>query len=244
MKLSKKWLSLLMAVALLVSCASALADPKFVVTDGIAVKYVDTATDVVTADMFKDEGITAIGASCFKGTDVTSVSIPETVSSIQAQAFSDCRNLNTISLPDKITAIPDKCFDNATSLLSVSIPAGVVSIGTGAFRNCISLKAVEGTETVKTKSADDYKPVPGSVTSVGDDSFTNCPQVVISCFKGSALEAYAIANKIKYESLDPVIDSITPSQAEYTAVVTILCCAGNHQAGNCRLLGSCLEHQQ
>ncbi len=63
MKLSKKWLSLLMAVALLASCASALADSKFVVTDGIAVKYVDTATDVVTADMFKDEGITAIGAS-------------------------------------------------------------------------------------------------------------------------------------------------------------------------------------
>ena len=93
MKLSKKWLSLLMAAALLVSCASALADSKFVVADGIAVKYVDTATDVVTADMFEDEGITAIGASCFKGTDVTSVSIPETVSSIQAQAFSDCRNL-------------------------------------------------------------------------------------------------------------------------------------------------------
>ena len=221
MKLSKKWLCLLMAVALLVSCAvSALADPKFVVEDGIAVKYLDTSTDVITADMFTDEGITTIGASCFKGTDVASVSIPETVTSIQAQAFSDCRNLSTVSLPDKITAIPDNCFSNATALTSISIPSGVTSIGISAFRNCISLTAVEGTETVKTKAADDYKPVTGNVTSVGEGSFSNCPEVVISCFKGSALEAYAINNKIKYESLDPVIDSITPSQAEYTLVYT------------------------
>ena len=220
MKLFRKWLSLLLVVILaagIIGTASA-ADANFDVKDGIAIKYIGTATEI-TADMFTDEKITTIGASCFNGKDITKVTMPKTVKSIQAGAFAECRLLTEVTLSPSITSIPDNCFANATSLKSIAIPSGVTSIGQYAFRNCVSLKAVEGTATVKTKYSDTYKPVTGNVTSVGTDAFANCPQVVISCFKGSPLEEYAIAHSVKYESLDPVIDKITVrNPPEYTMI--------------------------
>ena len=220
MKLFRKWLSLLLVVMLaagIIGTASA-ADPNFDVKDGIAIKYIGTATEI-TADMFTDEKITTIGASCFNGKDITKVTMPKTVKSIQAGAFAECRFLTEVTLSPSITSIPDNCFANATSLKAIAIPSGVTSIGQYAFRNCVSLKAVEGTATVKTKYSDTYKPVTGNVTSVGTDAFANCPQVVISCFKGSPLEEYAIAHSVKYESLDPVIDKITVrNPPEYTMI--------------------------
>ena len=220
MKLFRKWLSLLLVVILaagIIGTASA-ADANFDVKDGIAIKYIGTATEI-TADMFTDEKITTIGASCFNGKDITKVTMPKTVKSIQAGAFAECRLLTEVTLSPSITSIPDNCFANATSLKAIAIPSGVTSIGQYAFRNCVSLKAVEGTATVKTKYSDTYKPVTGNVTSVGTDAFANCPQVVISCFKGSPLEEYAIAHSVKYESLDPVIDKITVrNPPEYTMI--------------------------
>ena len=110
MKHQRKLLGLLLAVILIIGLSvSAHADgptPKFVVRDGIAVKYLDKDTTVITAEMFQQEGITAIGASCFKDSNVTSVTIPSTVTSIQSKAFSDCRKLTNVSLSGKITAIP------------------------------------------------------------------------------------------------------------------------------------------
>lgn len=222
MKMFQKWLSLLLAVIVAASLCgtAAAADPNFDVKDGIAVKYIGTAT-VITPEMFSDEGITTIGATCFKDTEVSEVTIPKTVKSLQASAFAECRKLATLTFEagSPITAIPNNCFENATSLKTIQLPSGVTSIGQYAFRNCVSLKAVEGTSVVKTKYSDTYRPVTGNLTTVGTDAFANCPILVITCFKGSALETYAINNKVKYESLDPVIYSITPQNPpEYTMV--------------------------
>ena len=217
MKQRMKWLLGLMILLLAMGlCAVALAD-NFDVKDGIAVKYIGTETEI-TKEMFENEKVTVVGAGCFKDAKITKVEIPDTVKSIQASAFAGCRQLTSVGLPSGLKTIPDTCFENCTSLQNVSIPAAVTSIGTRAFVNCISLKAVEGTKGVKTKSSDVYKPVPGTVTTVGDNAFSNCPHVVISCFKGSAVEKYAIANSVEYESIDPVVDKITPAAKEYVLI--------------------------
>ena len=81
MKLFRKWLSLLLVVMLaagIIGTASA-ADPNFDVKDGIAIKYIGTATEI-TADMFTDEKITTIGASCFNGKDITKVTMRKPLS--------------------------------------------------------------------------------------------------------------------------------------------------------------------
>ncbi len=57
-------------------------------------------------------------------------------------AFRDCKSLKSITIPDSVTSIEEWAFYNCTSLESVTIPDGVTSIGDYTFQNCRSLKSV------------------------------------------------------------------------------------------------------
>lgn len=64
------------------------------------------------------------------------------VNGIWYEAFSDCTNLISIVLPDSITSIGQFAFSGCTSLSSIIIPDSVISIGNGAFSGCTSLTSI------------------------------------------------------------------------------------------------------
>ncbi len=72
--------------------------------------------------------------------DITSVIIPEYVTSIGSYAFSDCSNLNSVIIPDSVTSIGDYAFRNCSSLTSITIPDSVTSIGSYAFADCSAVR--------------------------------------------------------------------------------------------------------
>lgn len=73
-------------------------------------------------------------------TNVTDVVIPDTVTSIGAEAFCWCRNLTSITIPDTVTSIGKWAFHGCKRLTSITIPDAVTSIGDEAFDGCESLK--------------------------------------------------------------------------------------------------------
>ena len=73
---------------------------------------------------------------------LVSVTISDSVTSIESGAFSGCESLTTVRLPSGITEIPAYAFDECKNLTSITIPDGVTSIGDGAFGNCESLNNV------------------------------------------------------------------------------------------------------
>ena len=86
------------------------------------------------------DSVTSISDEIFKGcTSLTSVTIPDCVKSIGSQAFAGCTSLTSTTIPNSVTSISDEIFKGCTSLTSVTIPDNVTSIGFGAFRECTSL---------------------------------------------------------------------------------------------------------
>ncbi|MFR9155794.1 MAG: leucine-rich repeat protein [Oscillospiraceae bacterium] len=104
--------------------------------------------------------VTSIGADAFSYCrSLTSVTIPDSVTSIGESSFYKCTSLTSVTIPDSVTSIGYKAFGSCESLTSVTIPDSVTSIGDGAFSCCTSLTSVT---------------IPNSVTSIGDSAFYDC----------------------------------------------------------------------
>ncbi len=88
------------------------------------------------------KSVTSIGWYAFGCTSLTSITIPDSVTSIGEDAFSGCTSLIAITIPDSVTSIEEDTFYNCTSLEAITIPDSVTSIGIYAFYGCTSLAKI------------------------------------------------------------------------------------------------------
>ena len=83
-------------------------------------------SDINMTSITLPESLTSIGDFAFYGcTGLTSITLPEGVTSIGAYAFQNCTSLTSITLPESLTSIDYfDIFENCTSLTSIHAPAG------------------------------------------------------------------------------------------------------------------------
>ena len=114
------------------------------------------ATEIVIPKMYKGLPVTIIGSRAFKGYKLTSIVIPDSVTSIGASAFFECSSLTSVEFGDNVTSIGYDAFHGCIGLTSVTIPNSVTSIETGTFSGCSGLTSVT---------------IPDSVTRIGTGAF-------------------------------------------------------------------------
>lgn len=153
-------------------------------TGGVSNSY---SGDVVIPSTVSYEGntysVTSIGWFAFSDcSDLTAITLPNTITSIGWKAFSECSRLTSIILPPSLTAIEYMSFSGCSGLTSVSIPDEVTTIGEYAFYACTGLSTVEIGNSVT--SIDNYAfencigltavTIPDAVESIGTRAFSNC----------------------------------------------------------------------
>lgn len=73
---------------------------------------------------------------------LTSIEIPDSVTSIGEAAFWGCDSLTSVIIPKKVTSLGNYAFENCDNLTSVTIPESLTQIGGGAFEYCDNLESV------------------------------------------------------------------------------------------------------
>ena len=99
--------------------------------------FTGTETDLIITSHIGEYPVTEIGQYAFEAAwDVTSVTLPETITVIHEQAFADCESLNDVNIPESVTAIERGAFSNCMSLTSLTIPANVTATEEEMLTGC------------------------------------------------------------------------------------------------------------
>lgn len=156
-----------------------LFDFEFILnnTAVIVTRYNGTAADVTIPSRYKGKPVTMIDHAAFFNSVVTSVTIPDSVTSIGDDAFAFCSQLTNISIPNSVTFIGFSAFNSCTSLKSITLPSSLSTIQSSAFYNCGNL------ETIR---------IPVSVTFIGNYAFAGCPSSMTVTYPGSKTQWDAI----------------------------------------------------
>ncbi len=107
----------------------------------------------------KNGTITIADGAFSNGTELSSVTIPDSVVNIGDGCFYYCDSLETVTIGKGVKRIGDNAFFECTSLKSLTIPDSVTYIGACAFEYCKRLKTIT---------------IPSTVTHIGADAFYGC----------------------------------------------------------------------
>jgi len=86
--------------------------------------------------------VTSIGNSAFERCSVRNITIGNGVTNIGNYAFQFCHSLTSVMVPNSVTSIGSYAFYHCTNMPNVTIGTGVTTIGNNAFGRCYSLKGV------------------------------------------------------------------------------------------------------
>ena len=138
-----------------------------------------------------------IPAAAFSNSEIKSVIIPESVTSIGDRAFYQCQSMEKVTISENITEIGKSAFAGCTSLESIDIPKGISTLNNGTFSGCTQLS---------------YVKLPDAITEIGSSVFYGTsltsiclPETITtigsSAFPDTITDVYYAASQEKWDAI-------------------------------------------
>ena len=150
-----------------------------------------TDTEILIPTTYNDLPVVSVEASAFlNNTAITSVVLPDGITSIGENAFNGCESLTSVTFGknSQVSSIGPGAFNYCYSLESITIPESVTNIGSDAFIYCYGLRSVTFGENSQLTSIGEGAfnwceslesiTIPASVTSIGEWAFVECYRLV------------------------------------------------------------------
>ena len=156
-------------------------ESEFVVDDGTyrcGIKaYLGNDTNITIPDKINGIEVASINERCFKDSNIESVTLPSSVTSIEQQAFYGCNNLKSINLSN-VKFIGTEAFTNCPSLtdnIDLSSVDWVAEKGlAGTYFNIVNLPNCTKTGENAFDSCKAEEIIMNKATSIGAQAFYNC----------------------------------------------------------------------
>ena len=139
-------------------------------TYAMVVGYKNPEVKVEIVGEYNGLPVKEICNEAFVNSKITSVIIPDSVTSIGDRAFSTCSKLTDVIIGNSVKSIGTSAFFNCYTLKSINIPDSMVSIGDTAFYECSNLTSIT---------------IGNSVTAIGDRAFDGCTGLAVITFGDS-----------------------------------------------------------
>lgn len=105
------------------------------------------------------DALQTLGSNAFAGTAITEIAVPQTITALENNVFSSCKQLQKVTLPPTLRTIGSSTFENCTALSEMVVPEAVTSIGNNAFSGCSALSSIT---------------LPETLTKIGSYAFSGC----------------------------------------------------------------------
>ena len=174
--------------------------------------------------------VTTIGESAFKGSAVTSVSMPESITSIDYDAFYECKNLESVTLPESLTTLDYDAFNSCQSLKTIKIPSGVTAIPGSCFYCCSSLESVT---------------IPEGVMTIGEYAFAVCNLNALTLpesLEKIGVSAFGSNSSLKSVNIPAKVKTIDESAFSYCGLTDLVIQEGVQVIGQDAFSNNSLEN--
>lgn len=159
------------------------------------VRYTGSSKNISIPESIENKNVTSIGVAAFANlSDLETVSIPDSVLTIESSAFSECSSLKKVSFPSELQVIGNNAFCGCAMLESVTLPEKIIKIGDYAFAGCLKIESVCFSE---------------KLSSIGDYAFLGCTSLkeIQALNKNVSLGSYVLEGTswIKAQNNDWII---------------------------------------